>query len=158
MSIYKDNIVQEVGGKCEFDYLIMAYCKSIREDFSLSVFFAHLDLRGLIELQSECLNAAFLNVPQQKTKSLVLRLAVRHQTLLKMGMDEAHFEKLKALFIKTLQGCWLSDRLIQAAEKHFDSLRLLFQRRSTYNASNFSQPKAHHNFNRTGATSLQHMA
>ncbi|CAJ1939279.1 unnamed protein product [Cylindrotheca closterium] len=124
--VYKDNIVEKIGGQSQFDFVIMTYCESIREDPRLGGFFAHLDLDGLILLQKEWLDAALIENSPEETDTIIGRLAVKHKILWEKGMNETHFEQLKTHFIMALRDCWAGEELIQAAGKHFNNLLLLF--------------------------------
>lgn len=155
--IYKDNIVERVGGQSEFDFVIMNYCESICNDSSLKSFFAQLDLNGLIELQTEFLNAAFIDTSAQETEATIGSLALKHQLLWQMGLDETHFEKLRDHFAMALRDAWTEEAVVQLAEKHFNCLRPLFQQSSSIvktSSPGQRPPRAIRSFNR-GVNGLQ---
>lgn len=153
--IYKDDIIEKIGGKSQFGYVVMSFCESIRDDASLNPFFAHLDLDGLMELQQEFLDAAFLVASQKEMEATLGRLTVQHQLLWKMGMNETHFEQLKVHFMMALEECWADDELKQACEKHFNGLRPLFQQNSSKFFETRPKIKSYRSFHRTEASALQ---
>ena len=156
MSTYKDDIVEKIGGQSQYDYVKLSYCESIRDDLELNVFFAHLDLDALMELQAEFLDAAFLDLPHAETETLVGRLMVKHRMLWKMGMDETHFEKLKSHFVMALQECWADDDLTLSANKHFDRLRPLFQQSDKFSKSSSSSlSRSQRSYHRTAPIPMQ---
>ncbi|CAJ1939277.1 unnamed protein product [Cylindrotheca closterium] len=154
--IYKDNIVEKIGGQSQFDFVVITYCESIRDDYSLNSFFAHLELDGLIGLQKELLNAAFMDTSSQAAQATIVGLAVKYPLLWQQVMEETNFEQLKAHFVMALRSCWAEEAAVEMAEKHFDGLRLLFQQSINFvdkAAPSAQRPRAIRSFDR-GVTNL----
>ncbi|CAJ1939281.1 unnamed protein product [Cylindrotheca closterium] len=126
MNNYRDNLVEKVGGQSQFEYIVIKYCEGIQDDSSVQTFFADMDLNGLIDLQKEFLNAALLDLNQEEAQAAMGRLAMKHQHLWS-GLEERHFDVLKAHFIEALRDCWVEEKYVALFDKHYDSLRPLFQ-------------------------------
>ncbi|CAJ1939285.1 unnamed protein product [Cylindrotheca closterium] len=123
---YKDNLVEKVGGQSQFDFIVIKYCEHITADQSLKLFFKDMEHDSLIELQKEFLSAALLDLPSHITEVAMGRLVVNYQDLWESGLNERHFDTLKAHFIESLRDCWVEENLITLFDQHFDSLRPLF--------------------------------
>ncbi|CAJ1939271.1 unnamed protein product [Cylindrotheca closterium] len=136
MSYYKDALVEKVGGQRHYDFAVINYCERIRKDHRVKFFFAHLDLRGLIRLQKDFLDGALLNLPMAETEIVMGYLVMKYQILWQMGMDEAYFNILKAHLVEALRDCWFDEKLVKLFDKHYESLRPLFQ-----NKGNLISPK-----------------
>ena len=92
--VYKDNLLQQVGGKTQFDFVVMTYCENIQDDHHVNAFFQDLDLNQLIDLQKEFLNAALLEQSQEQTAVAMGRLAVHYQKLWQRGLNASHFDRI----------------------------------------------------------------
>ena len=129
MSYYKDSLIEKVGGQRYYDFAVINHCELIRKDPRVNFFFAHLDLRGLILLQKEFLDGAFLVLSQQDTTILLGYLLKKYQLLWQMGINEECFNILKTHFVAALRDCWIDESLVPLFEKHYESLRPLFQQK-----------------------------
>ncbi|KAL3929168.1 MAG: hypothetical protein SGBAC_012330 [Bacillariaceae sp.] len=127
---YKDNIVEAIGGQSQFDFAVIKYCENIQDDRSVSIFFADMDLNGLIDMQKEFLNAAFLDLSTQESEAAMGRLTVKYQHLWQNGLNESSFSVLKAHFIEALRDCWVEERNVALLDQHYDSLKPLFQQQN----------------------------
>lgn len=126
----KNDIIEKIGGQSQFDYVLVTFCENIRLDSSLKLYFSHLDLEGLIQLQKDFLDAAASEEEEEEEETMG-RLAVKYQLLWRLGMQETHFEKLQNHFILALKECWAEDDVVQMAEQHYNRLRPLFQQQSS---------------------------
>merc|ERR1711935_1311612 len=90
----------------------------------------HKDLNGLINMQTDFLDAALLDLSPSEEESAMGRLALNHKTLWHMGLNEHHFEILKAHFVEALRDCWVEEKFVALFTKHYDSLRPFFQKNS----------------------------
>ena len=132
---YKDNLLELVGGQCQFDFVVIKYCENIQDDH-VNVFFADLDLNQLMAMQKEFLNAALLDQSQEDTAAAMGRLAVQYQTLWQRGLNDQHFDTLKAHFIEALRDCWVQEKLVAIFDAHYETLRPLFQQGNNKEQSN----------------------
>lgn len=129
MKNYNINLVEKVGGQTAFNFVVMDYCASIRNDPNIKHFFAKdADLSGPIELQNEFLNATYiLDSSPQETKAAMARLTAQYQNLCRMGLKSKHFDAMKAHFLLALRSAWVEESLIQAVETQYDRLRPLLR-------------------------------
>lgn len=129
MTNYNINLVEKVGGQTAFNFVVMDYCASIRNDPNIKHFFAkNADLSGPIELQNEFLNVTFiLDSSPQETKEAMARLNAQYQNLRRMGLKNKHFDAMKAHFLLALRSAWVEESLIQAVETQYNRLRPLLR-------------------------------
>lgn len=132
MSYYKDALVEKVGGQRHYDFAVINYCEMIRKDPRVNFFFAHLNLRGLILMQKDFLDGAFLVLPQQDTAVVMGYLVRKYQLLWQMGINEEYFDVLKSHFVEALRDSWIDESLVKLFEKHYESLRPLFQQKGKF--------------------------
>ncbi|KAL3929167.1 MAG: hypothetical protein SGBAC_012329 [Bacillariaceae sp.] len=129
MSYYKDALVEKAGGHRQYDFAVITYCESIRKDPRINFFFAHLDLRGLIRLQKDFLDEALLVLPTRERNITMGYLVTKYQLLWQMGVNEEYFNILKEHFLEALRDCWFDEKLVELFDKHYESLRPLFQQK-----------------------------
>jgi truncated hemoglobin YjbI len=127
MTHSKINLVDNVGGQAAFNFVLMNYCESIRKDPSIKHVFAQIDLNGLIELQKEILNAAFMDTSPKETDATMGRMAVKYQSLWQMGLNDEHFDAMKAHILLALRHAWVEESLIEVVETQYDQLRPFIQ-------------------------------
>ncbi|CAJ1939275.1 unnamed protein product [Cylindrotheca closterium] len=125
----KINIIDDVGGQSVFNFVVMNYCESIREDPTIKHFFAKVDLKGLIVLQTDILKVAFMDASPQETEAAMGRLAVNYQ-IGQLGLNETHFEAMKAHFLLALRHSWVEESLVQMIDTQYNILLPLFQQSS----------------------------
>lgn len=123
----KMNLVDKVGGETVFNLAVLNYCENIREDPSIKHCFAHVDLNGLIQLQREFLDAAFMDAPTQETETAMARLATKHLCLCQIASKDKLFDAMKLHFLFALRQCWVEESLIQAMDTRYTALRPLLQ-------------------------------
>lgn len=122
---YKDNLLRRIGGMSSLEFLVISYCTRIQDDASLQQFYGNCALKNLITIQKEFLMAALLKSSDEaQSKS---RAAIRHYRLFELGLNETHFDALFNHFSGSLRDCWLASDVIEDCEKHFNSLRPVFQ-------------------------------
>ena len=164
MSVYKDNLIEVVGGQSQYNIICTKYSENIQDDPNVSSFFAHKDLNGLASMQMDFLDAALLDLSPSEEESAMGRLALNHRTLWQMGLNEHHFEILKAHFVEALRDCWVEEKFVALFEKHYDSLRPFFRKNSLgckdqINADRISlssvQWRSTPSFNLRGMTDIQ---
>lgn len=64
---------------------------------------------------------------EMETHSRRSRVALHHFRLFQSGLNESHFDVLSKHLKYALEDCWASDDVIQDCERHFASLRPLFE-------------------------------
>jgi truncated hemoglobin YjbI len=125
---YKHDLIAKIGGQSQFDFLIIDYCETIREDPFLQCFFGNFDLHSLITLQTEMLDTAFLDVSEVEAVGLRNHLALRHYRLFEMGFNEQHFDVLEEHFQEAMRDCWVEDDIMEALKKDYNELRPIFRK------------------------------
>jgi truncated hemoglobin YjbI len=116
---YKHDLIAKIGGQVQFDFLIMDYCETIQEDPCLQRFFGTCELNSLITLQTEMLNAAFLDVSEEEAEGLRTHLALKHYRLFEMGFNERHFDVLEEHFQEAMRDCWIQDDVMEVLKKDY---------------------------------------
>jgi truncated hemoglobin YjbI len=124
---YKHDLIAKIGGQSLFDFLIIDYCEIIQEDPFLQRFFT-FDLHSLIILQTEMLDAAFLDVSEVEAEGLRNQLALKHYRLFEMGFNERHFDVLEEHFQEAMRDCWVEDDIMKALKKDYNELRPIFRK------------------------------
>ena len=127
MQKYKENLIEKMGGKAQYDFAIIKYCESIQSNPRVIFFFEKLSLTELIDLQKQLLDAAFLDLPQAEFQALLKSLALKCHFLWRMGLNERYFEVMKDDFLEALRDCWVEENVVQLFERHYEGLRPMFQ-------------------------------
>ena len=118
MTNFQDTLIQTLGGQRLYNFAIMNYCDSLRQDPKLAHLFQHLDLSGLMELQKELLQIAFCD--QIPSEAFLYGLDTN-------GFTNLHFDAMKDHLLFALRHAWLEESLVEECDKRLDTLRPLFQ-------------------------------
>ena len=94
-SLYKDNLIEQVGGTNQFDFVILTYCEAVQDDPKLKRFFRNYNLKELMKLQKVLLDAAFLKTTPEMTDADVRNnVILKNYTLFEAGFNAVHFDRL----------------------------------------------------------------
>lgn len=129
----KNSLIDQIGGPSQFEFVIIKYCENIQDDPRVSSFFAHLDLYALIDLQQEFVTAAL-------NKEGMAALATKYSNL---GLNERHFDMLKAHFIEALRDSWVPEKLVAVLDQHYETLRPLYKTDSLSNSGKETSGRIH---------------
>ncbi|CAJ1930959.1 unnamed protein product [Cylindrotheca closterium] len=117
-----------MGGSSNLNMLVVSFCESIKEDPSLSEFFGNFAFKDLSVLEEELLMAALVEPEgENEIQSRRSRVALRHYQLFQSGLNERHFDVLSKHLKFALEESWVSEDVIQDCERHFASLRPIFE-------------------------------
>ena len=125
---YKGNLIERIGGRSQFNFVVIDYCEKIQENPQLRYFFGHFELQDLIKLQKHFLDTVLLDLAPVEAGSAKGELMLKYYRLWHMGMNEHYFEMLKEHFLEALRESWAEETLVQQFLKYFEELRPLFQR------------------------------
>ena len=112
MNIYKDNLIEKVGGQSHYDFVILRYCEKIQNNPRLTYFFDEFSLDDLMKLQKQLLDAAFLKLRSDEAEAMMGRLSLQYHKLWRMGLNERYYEVMKGHFLEALRECWVEEGLI----------------------------------------------
>lgn len=125
---FKDNIIERIGGSSNLNLLVVSFCEYIKEDPSLVEFNGNLAFKDLSTMEEELLMAALVETEgETEAQTRRSRVALRHFRLFQSGLNELHFDVLSKHLKYALEDCWASDDVIQDCERHFASLRPIFE-------------------------------
>lgn len=126
--LYKDNLLEKLGGSNQFDFLVLTYCEAVQDDPKLKRFFGNYTLRELMEAQRVLLDAAFLQITPERTEDYVRNSVVlKNYNLFERGMNEKHFDRLLKHFTGALRDCWVQDDVLDLCTKYFTEVRSIFE-------------------------------
>ncbi|CAJ1942344.1 unnamed protein product [Cylindrotheca closterium] len=125
--LYRNNIVQRMGGEFGFDFLVVTYCENILDDESLDHFYGNFDLNTLTCLQKELLLITFLE-PYQETEPRKKRVSFRNDM---MGLDRSIFPILEEHFVAALDDCFVTGLDYELCKAYFAELRPVFKECTT---------------------------
>lgn len=120
--VYRNNIVQRMGGEIGFGFLVLTYCENILDDERLDRFFGNFDLNALTCLQKELLLITFLE-PYQETEPRRQRVLFRNEM---MGLDTSVFPILEEHFVAALDDCFITGLDYELCKAYFAELRSVF--------------------------------
>lgn len=130
MTNYKDNLIKKIGGRSQYDFVVIKYCEYIQNDPRVIFFFDNLMLSDLIELQKQLLDAAFLNLSLAESEVMMSNVTLQCHMLWRMGLNERYFEVMKGHFVEALRDCWVEESVVQIFERHYEGLRPMFQHKN----------------------------
>jgi len=120
-----NSIVQQLGGENIFDFLLMTFCESIREDASLQTVLKGMKIKVLISIMRSVLHVALeRNTLDEDARN---RLVLQNYSLFELGMNTEHFQQLQAHFESALHECWVEDGLLHECIQRFGALRPIFE-------------------------------
>ncbi|KAL3932079.1 MAG: hypothetical protein SGBAC_011016 [Bacillariaceae sp.] len=126
-AIYRNNIVQRMGGEHGFNFLVLTYCENIQDDESLDRFFGNFDLNTLTCLQKELLLVSFLE-PYAETGPRKQRVLFRNDM---MGLDRSIFPILEEHFVAALDDCFVTGLDYELCKAYFAELWPVFKECTT---------------------------
>lgn len=122
-SVYRNNIIQRMGGEIGFDFLITTYSENIHDDVRLDRFFGNFDFNALKCLQKELLLVSFLE-PYEETEPRKKRVMFRSDM---MGIDRSIFPLLEENFVDALEDCFIAGLDFELCKAYFSELHVLFK-------------------------------
>jgi hemoglobin len=126
ISISNDLLVLRLGGKSDFDLIVMEFCGKIIADPELQPIYKDLDMDDLLTHQKEFLSLVFGERPEDMDSSG--RIAIRHHDLFQKGLNETHYDKVVEHFEEALQECWVEQDVTDDLLRTLRQYKILFGR------------------------------
>ena len=121
----KPNLIEQLGGKAQLDFLLINFCESIKEDTNLRTLFNHINVGQLSTIMGDLIKAAFeTNIFDSKARNGVV---MKNYALFELGIDSGNFQKIKDHFECALHSCWIEEGLIEDSILRFGALQSIFE-------------------------------
>ncbi|CAJ1939953.1 unnamed protein product [Cylindrotheca closterium] len=124
---FKDNLIENIGGESQFNFLVISFCEKIQKDKSLKLFYGGLEMKSLVELQKNMILSAILDVSPEEAESFRGKLILRHHMMFQQGFRAKHFDMLENHFVDAMCDVWLEKDVMDNCTKYFRSLRSIFE-------------------------------
>jgi len=124
----KDDLIKEIGGREQYDFLILSFCEKIQEDITLKEIFCHLDIEVLTCRMNILLDVAFaLTETRCQDEKLRNDVLLKNYSLLELGVDASHFESLQKTFEGALHESWIEAETFDRCKARFEMLRNIIE-------------------------------
>ena len=125
VSLTKPNLIQRLGGDIQLQHLLMEFVEHIIEDTDLHIVSKQVSTKRLTSLMKSLILAAFeSNVIDEGVQNSAV---MKNYTLLEMGVNASHLEKMKAHLETALRNCWVEEELAEECSLCFGSLKTNLQ-------------------------------
>ncbi|CAJ1960428.1 unnamed protein product [Cylindrotheca closterium] len=120
----KDDLIEEIGGKEQYDFLILSFCEKIQEESELEEIFCHLDTEVLASRMNSLVDVAFaLTESRCQDEKLRNDVLLKNYSLLELGLYASHFEILQQMFEAALHESWIEAEAFDRCKTRFEMLR-----------------------------------
>lgn len=121
----EQNLIEQLGGKSQLDFVLINFCESVKEDSELRVMFNHMNSKQFCSAMSSLVTTAFeTNVFDDKERNGVV---MKHYTLFELGISSNNFQTIKDHFECALRSCWIGEELIESCTQRFGALQSIFE-------------------------------
>jgi len=118
-------LVQRLGGKSLFQYIILVFCEKLLQDKTLEPLFKKIHESELAELHQELIEIFFdENAPSVETQARVIDL---YHPVFRRGLKRDHFDQIVDLFTEALEEGWICPILQAEARYKMNRFRGLFE-------------------------------
>lgn len=124
----KDELIQEIGGREQYNFLIFSFFEKIQEDRKLYELFSHLDIEDLVCQMNKLLDVV-LTLTKSRCQDEKLRNSVllNNYSLLEMGVYTDDFATLQTHFEAALHEAWVEAELFEECKARFEMLRNIIE-------------------------------
>ncbi|CAJ1964895.1 unnamed protein product [Cylindrotheca closterium] len=124
----KEELLQQIGGESQFDFIIMTFCESIQEDTTLNEVFKGMHVDTMVDLMNGLLDAALemyssRTVENEDNRN---RIVLKNYALFEMGLNKGHLEKMKVHYEAALRDSWVEDKVFDECMQRFEYLEAVF--------------------------------
>jgi hypothetical protein len=129
----KEELLDQIGGECQFDFILLTFCESIEEDTELSEVFKGMHVNTMVDLMNGLLDAALEMyssriVENEDTRN---RIVLKNYALFEMGLNKSHLEKMKVHYEAALHDSWVEDKVFSECKQRFEYLEAVFDHEET---------------------------
>lgn len=125
--LYKDDLVNRIGGMVQYDMTILEFCCSLRDEKHLRKFYGNFDTESFLTFQRETLDWAFCDFQSaEERERATARVMLRHHRLIQEGLGDRHYDTIEHHFVDALRHSWVDEEVIEIVIQHLKRLRTLF--------------------------------
>eukprot|EP00980_Cylindrotheca_fusiformis_P013066 scaffold3273_cov148-Cylindrotheca_fusiformis.AAC.1 len=124
--LHEQNLIEQLGGKSQYEFINLAFCENILEDERLSSIYEDYDMDSLADLQRNFLDISFQPNHALTDRTARNRIVLQSYALFEKGLRAHHFDRLRKHFLSALRESWVEDDLLDLCEKRFSKLRCIF--------------------------------
>ena len=128
-SPHLQTMIEKLGGRSSWKFLIMTMIELIRQDEILKLVFKGKEREDLVDMMTNLIKMTFSyhskdNMPEDNVRS---RIIMRNYSLFELGLNSFQLKKLQAHFESALHNTWVEGDLFDQCVERFAELRRVFE-------------------------------
>ena len=125
----KVDLLDEIGGEAQFDFVIMTFCELIQEDSSLGPLFKGIHVDTLVDLMKNLLDATLdiVSSHSAQNESTRNRIVMKNYAIFELGLNKSHFAKMKVHYESALHDAWVEDEVFSECMHRFEYLESILE-------------------------------
>lgn len=128
MSLSRDNIIAQIGGQNQYNFLIESLCERIQREVGLKDLFKSFDLESLAERMTALLDIVLeQSTDEPLDESARNKVVMNNFSLFEAGMNAGHLKQLQANFESGLHDVWAEENLIEQCNQKFAKFEPVFE-------------------------------
>lgn len=124
----KEELIGQIGGESQFDFVILTFCENIQEDSALREVFKGMHVDTMAHLMNNLLDAALEMYSSRlvENEDNRNRIVFKNYALFEMGLNKGHLEKMKVHYEAALHDAWVEDDVFAECKQRFEYLEAVF--------------------------------
>lgn len=130
MSCGKNDIINRLGGKVQYEMTVIDFAERLIKDSSLKRIYGNFDVDSLAGLLHDLLRAVLFEEEDTQGESRAKReakLVLHHFRLFQLGLNGTHFDTIRNHFRDALFHSWVEEEIVCEATSYLDSIWPLFE-------------------------------